>query len=371
MEDKKMARQTFAMNLYCRLPTDGNLFFSPFSVRSALGRAAIGARGQTRKELQEVLRLEGNTDKAVAAWLENLEKSVMGSKDVIMEVANRIYAQKDYHFVPAYLELMKQSAGMETVDFRRQFEAVREQINLWVEQITHQKIQNLLGPGALDTLTRMVLVNAIYFKGKWDSEFDKAKTRDESFYAPGKTVKAPLMYQKGDYFYTDTANMQVLRMPYKGDRLGMVVLLPREGVSLHDVEQEVTESDKLNTILKDLYPEENVHLYLPRFEINWGTINLVDILKAMGIIEAFEPDVADFTGMVEDDTLFVSGVYHKAYVKTDEEGSEAAAATAVVMRSLGVARPTTFRADRPFMFTIYDKGTNEHLFMGRVENPVK
>lgn len=367
-----MATQTFALDLYRRLP-EGNLFFSPFSVRSALGRAAIGARGKTRDELNEVLGLT-NIDDAVATWLENLEKSVAGARNVILEVANRIYVQKDYSFVPAYLELMKRSAGFETVDFQRQFEAVREAINVWVEQVTHQKIQNLLGPGALDAFTRMVLVNAIYFKGKWASEFDKTETKDGEFYAPGKTVKVPLMHQKGNYPYTETENMQALRMPYKGNRLGMMVLLPRESISLHDVEQEVTEGDNLKTLLYDLHPEKNVHVYLPRFEINWGTINLVDILKAMGVIEAFDPDVADFTGMVEDDTLFVSGVYHKAYVKTDEEGSEAAAATAVVMtrESFMMPKPDIiFRADRPFMFTIHDSETKEYLFMGRVVNPAK
>lgn len=366
---------TFAERLYVALPAEGNVFFSPFSVRSALGRAAVGARGNTRKEMLELLGLDDQSDEGLVRQIASLE-SIHGLPDVTIEIANRIYAEISYHFRREYMELMERFAGIEMVDFRSAFEQVRADINNWVAEKTHDRIKDLLTPGSLDAMTRMVLVNAIYFKGKWQYEFDPQDTRDDDFtLASGqKNVKVKMMYQQNSAFrYACDDAMQILQMPYKGGRLARLVMLPNKGVSLRSVEQLMAERG-IQSVVGSLRRLSDLHVYVPKFEVGWGTFNMTATLDAMGMKDAFT-NRAIFSGMEQDDSrdLYISGVYHKAWIKDDEEGSEAAAATVVVMRSKGISlKPQmVFRADHPFVYMILDMENNNPLFIGRMADPNK
>ncbi len=366
-------KTAFPVKLYLALPEGENLFFSPFSIRSALGRAAVGARGNTRQEMLEALDLLDGSDAELMSQIAKFE-GVHNLPEVTVEVANRIYAEITYRFRQEFLELMEQFAGIEMVNFQTAFEEVRAAINNWVAEMTHDRIKNLLSEGSLDALTRMVLVNAIYFKGNWKYQFDPEDTEEMDFHLEsGRTVLVDMMYQQNTFLYGEDDAMQVLIMPYEGDRLARLVLLPKEGVSLRSVEEMIAERGVAD-IVAGLHRKEDLHVYVPKFEMGWGTFDITQPLKAMGIKQAFAD--ADFSGMTEDQKrdLYISGVYHKAWVKDDEEGSEAAAATAVVMRSFSISiePEPVFRADRPFVFMIVDMMANNNpLFMGRMWDPSK
>lgn len=364
----------FSLNLYNALKSQGNLFMSPFSITQALGDATMGARGQTLKELANVLGLAEDPAQ-MAADLTKTANEIDNIGDVTMRVANKLYPQIGYQFVDAYLQLMG-AAEIEWVDYTTDPEAVRVQINTWVEQKTNDKIVGLIGPNVLDTLTRLVLVNAIYFKGDWASKFDKGLTKPLPFYTPSGEVEAPLMYQNHKFGYTEGNGYQAVRLPYVGDdRLAMVVILPREQQGLTELmgNFDARSFDRLIRELEWADPRET-NLWFPKFEITWGTEELVPIFQQLGVEAAFNPGLADFSGMTATNDLFISNVLHKAFVAVDEEGTEAAAATAVVMSRKCASMPqppVDFRADHPFAFLIMDSTTNEVLFMGRVEDPSK
>ena len=252
------------------------------------------------------------------------------------------------------------------MDFAKATEAVRQTINAWVGEQTKDKIKDLLHAGDLDVQTTLVLTNAIHFKGDWAIQFDRTLTRDGDFHVSAdKTVRAPMMSQTGDFDYAETKDVQVLRMPYAGDELSMIVFLPREAGGLPAVEKALT-PDGLAKLLKGLR-KTKLQVSFPRFRVE-TRYDLQEPLSAMGMADAFGSK-ADFSGMDGKRDLFISKVIHQAFVDVNEEGTEAAAATAVVIAKNGVSRVKVFRADRPFLFVIRHEKTGLILFLGRVLNP--
>jgi serpin B len=361
----------FSLKLYDRLRVkDGNLFFSPFSISTALAMTSAGARGKTLTQMEDVLALpdQKTLHPVVAHLLRELNAS--GKKrGYQLSVANALWGQSGHKFQPEFTQLLdrRYDAKMELVDFIKQREEARKTINRWVEKRTQDRIKDLIKPGLFNDRTRLVLTNAIYFKGDWQSTFKKANTRDADFHlADGKKVKTPLMYQGGRFAYTETRDLQVLEMPYVGKDVSMVVLLPRKADGLQALEKSLTAA-QLKGWLERLR-ERRVFVYLPKFKMT-SEFQLKPALTALGMEEAFTPD-ADFSGMDGTKNLFLADVVHKAFVDVNEKGTEAAAATGVIVvtKSKPVHIPE-FRADRPFLFLIRDRRFDNVLFLGRLSNP--
>lgn len=363
----------FALAVYQQLAAGqkGNIFFSPNSIHAALAMTATGARGNTAAQMAKTLRLPGqNPHGAYAALLKQLKPPEQGGYE--LRVANALWGQKGYPWVEEFLDTTKANydAGLREVDFVTATEAARRTINAWVEGQTNDKIKDLLKPGVLNPLTRLVLTNAIYFKGDWASQFDKKLTRAMPFkLSASGTTKVPMMYQKAKFGYTEDKTAQILSMPYKGKDLSMLVLLPKKVDGLADMAKKLT-ANNLAAFAAKAYRRE-VRVYMPKFKMT-SQFSLKQVLTAMGMSDAFAPGKADFSGMNGKEDLFISAVIHKAFVDVNEEGTEAAAATAVVVGlTSAVAQPLVFRADHPFLFVIRHDRTGAILFMGRVMNPGK
>ena len=367
----------FALDLYAQLDREQqgkNLFFSPTSISVALAMTAAGAHGPTQSEMANVLHLDADLAEAHAHYHQLLEQwNAEGEKRAYqLRVANRLWGQKGYPIRPEFLALTRQQYGAEMLllDFA-QSKAASQEINRWVEQQTNGKIKDLIPPGSLDAMTRLVLTNAVYFKGDWVQPFDKKNTKEEdfAFSAEGK-VKVPLMHQQKKLGYAEEETFQVLELPYAGRELSMVVLLPKEVDGLPELEKAIT-TDKLAALMLKLRVRE-VNAYLPKFKLE-TSFGLNSTLQAMGMKRAFSRE-ADFSGISSTEALYISAVLHKAYVDVNEEGTEAAAATGVVMKAMAVRRPQpipVFRADHPFLFLIRDTKAGSILFMGRLTKPTK
>jgi serpin B len=369
----------FATDLYAQLRTrGGNLFFSPESISTALAISYAGARGDTASEMATALHFTlppAQLHPAMGALLSSLNAP---HETYQLHVANALWAQKGYAFREAFLKLTSADYGasFNQVDFETATEAARSTINQWVAQKTEDKIKDLLPPGVLDFRTRMVLTDAIYFKGDWQTQFDRAQTKAEDFHVtPGQNSLAPLMHRQGDFNYLDGRTFQVLEIPYKSRELSMIVFLPNAVGGLPALEKLLTAATAQQW-LSQLRPTAKIILTLPRFEMT-EQFELKDALSAMGMPHAFEKDEADFSGISSETRrrLFISAVIHKAYVDVNEEGTEAAAATAVITARPTVAMrprpPIVFRADHPFIFLIRDNRSGGILFMGRVTDPTK
>jgi serpin B len=363
----------FALDLYQKLHSEpGNLFFSPYSISTALAFAYAGARGETEKQMRETLCFPASISNK--QFHEEFGKIIgrlneAGQKGAYeLVVANALWGQKDYKFLNDFLTVVRESyAGdLQQVDFIKQTEEARQTINAWVEEKTRDKIKELIKPGMIDAMTRLVLTNAIYFKGKWASQFKPEQTQNAPFtLLDGQKVNVPMMTQTEKFGYTETDTAQVLEMSYVNDELAMVVFLPKKIDGVGDLEKELT-SGKLGDLLDRLRKREVV-VFLPRFKMT-KEFELSQTLYSMGMPDAFSGR-ADFSGMTGDKELFISAVIHKAYVDVNEEGTEAAAATGIVMKLTAVEPPPPiFRADRPFVFIIRDKQSGSILFMGRVAN---
>jgi serine protease inhibitor len=364
----------FAVALYGRLRNQsGNLFFSPESISTALAMAYAGARGGTASEMAKTLHFTLPPEKlhpAMGALLSDLNAAHEGYQ---LSVANALWAQQGYTFLDDFLNLLKTNygAGLNQVNFKGATEAARLTINQWVEQKTQDKIKDLLQPGALRSDTRLVLTNAIYFKGDWETQFDKAQTKDEDFHlSPAQTTTAPLMHREGRFSYFDGGTFQVLEIPYKSKELSMIVFLPKDPGGVPALEQSLTDSN-LQQWLGQLGSVSKVIVTMPKFKMT-QQFELGSTLSAMGMPQAFSSS-ADFAGMTGHRDFAISEVIHKAYVDVNEEGTEAAAATAVTMRALAMpapqAPPPVFRADHPFVFMIRDDRSASILFMGRMADP--
>jgi serpin B len=377
----------FALELYAKLRSkQGNLFLSPYSISTALAMAHAGARGQTELQMARTLHFPfmGSTDAELPSTLmadrrqfasafgkiiENLNNR--GEKDGYeLRVANALWAQKDYGFLEEFLELIETNYGgqLNQVDFIRAAEAARKTINKWVEKKTNDKIKNLIQKGVLDSMTRLVLTNAIYFKGNWARQFKEDRTKQAPFtLADGRKINVAMMNQTEKFNYMQTDDFQGLELPYVNDELSMIILLPKKFDGLEELEKTLT-CENLSKWTGELRNQE-VRVSIPKFKMT-SQFGLASVLKSMGMTDAFSPN-ADFSGMNGRRDLFISAVIHKAYVEVNEEGTEAAAATAVTMKltSIGPTRIPVFRADHPFLLLIRDNHSGSILFIGRVMNP--
>lgn len=368
------ANNQFAFDLYAELRKSAegkNVFFSPYSISTALAMTYEGARGKTAEEMQSVFHFptDGKLRKSAFAAIHNqLNKPDSKFK---LSIANSLWAQKDYKFLSEYLTTLQQYyAGKATnLDFVGATEESRGTINKWVEDKTNDKIKNLLPQGSLTPLTRLVLTNAIYFKGTWIKQFDKSQTKDGDFRVSStSTIKVPMMHpadKNATFNYAETSDLKILEMPYEGGKLSMLVLLPKGDLSLLEPSLSL---DKIND-WKSKLREQRVDVLMPKFTLD-TKYPMNGTLAQMGMPTAFDEDRADFSGMTGAKSLYISAVIHQAFVDVNEEGTEAAAATAVVMSGKSVPPPVPiFRADHPFIFVIQDKANGNILFIGRVANP--
>jgi serpin B len=367
------SNNAFALDLYARIKTsDANLFFSPYSISACLAMTYAGAQGETAGQMAQTLHFSTNQNQLAAGFGE-LQRQLHAAKTGIeLNIANGLWGQKGHPFLPAFLEVAKSTyqANLNQVDFRTQADPAREEINDWVSKKTKGKITNLLQPGVIDPATRLVLVNAIYFKGQWSRQFNKTNTANAPFsVTPSQKVQAPLMSLTSEFKYAEVEGLQLLELPYVGGDLSMVVLLPKELDGLKTLEGLLNEQT-LGSWLTQAR-QQKVNVFLPKFKLT-AQLSLAKILAEMGMTNPFSP-AADFSGMDGARDLFISAVVHKAFVDVSEEGTEAAAATGTVMRALAVRRqPTpTFRADHPFIFLIRDTHSGSILFLGRVLDPTK
>ena len=368
----------FAVDLYGKLRArEGNVFFSPYSISTALAMTCGGARGETENQMAQTLHFNLPPDKLHPAFaaLESNLNAVQQKGQIKLAVANSLWPQVSYEFLPDYLALCQKYyyTSIKPVDYKGHTETARKTINDWVEARTNRKIVELLKLGVLDSSTRLVLVNAIYFKGKWVSQFETNRTKNQPFHiSSDKTIDAPLMRQTHDFHYAEFPGLQVLELPYVGDDLSMIVLLPREVDGLGNLEAGLT-AENLTAWTAHLESQE-VQVFLPKFK-SISEFSLSGTLATLGMTDAFIYGQADFSGMNGRKDLFIGDVIHKAFVEVNEEGTEAAAATAVVM--LAGAAPLNpwpipvFRADHPFLFLIRDNHNGSILFLGRVMNPTQ
>ena len=368
----------FALDLYAQLRTqDGNLFLSPYSISSALAMTYAGARANTAAEMEQTLHFTGGqagTHPAFAALQARLTK-IEEKGDIQLAVANSLWPHISHPFLPGYLAQVKAAydAVITPQDFAGNTEGARRTINRWVEQKTRDKIKDLIPPGNLDALTRMVLVNAIYFKGNWAVPFKSAQTAPGEFYvSTDSTVRVPLMNQTRGMPHGEFEDCQVVKLLYAGGELSMLVVLPKEKAGLAALEARLTPEQVAEW--RAGLSERQVRLSLPKFKLTWGVAELKEPLKALGMVDAFSDTQADFSGMDgQADWLYIGAVLHKAFVEVNEEGTEAAAATAVVMQARAMRPPpqVEFRADHPFLFLIQEEATGAILFMGRMADPSK
>jgi len=368
------ANNEFAFDFYSEInkEEEGNIFYSPYSISAALAMTYEGAKGQTAEEMKSVFHFPENNilRPNFAAIYNEINKK---GKEYKLSTGNALWAQQDYQFLPDYLSTVEKYYGGKAtnLDFVGESEKSRQTINSFIEQQTNDKIKDLIPPGVLNAYTRLVLTNAIYFKGTWVKQFDKSDTRDQDFTTiSGQKVKTPMMQLTGDdaeFNYGETDDIQILEMPYDGEDLSMLVILPKEN-NLEAVEASLT-NDKLSE-WKNMLSEQRVDIYVPKFKFE-SKYFMVETLSNMGMPTAFT-EAADFSGMDGTQDLLIQNVIHQAFVEVNEEGTEAAAATAVVVgiKSVGPRIPI-FRADHPFIFMIQEKGTGNILFMGRVADPTK
>ncbi|XP_036934238.1 leukocyte elastase inhibitor-like [Acanthopagrus latus] len=376
------ANTTFALALLKKLSDNdktGNVFYSPFSISSALAMVMMGARGNTATQMSECLKLQNSQldvhDK-FAKLLSDLNKA---NTPYALCVANRLYGEQSYMFVKDFLAETKKhySAELESVDFITNAEEARVNINSWVEKQTQDKIKNLLAEGVVDNATKMVLVNAIYFKGTWDKQFKEEKTYDAQFNLNKNDTKpVKMMRQKSRYrllkIDDPDINCKILEMPYKGNDLSMLILLPNE------IEDDTTGLEKLEKALTyekfnewtnpAMMTNDEVEVSLPRFKME-EKYDLNDVLISMGMKDAFNVGMSDFSGMSPANDLFLSKVVHKAFVEVNERGTEAAAATGIVCTLQCFRITPTFKADHPFLFFIRHNDSKSILFAGRFCSP--
>lgn len=365
----------FALDLYSQLKNgSGNLFLSPYSISTCLAMTYTGARGDTAKQMAQALHFSADQQQLASSFgaLQRQLNAIEQKSGIQLAVANGLWAQQGHPFIPAFLDTAKNTyqARIEQVDFRTQAEPVREQVNDWVSQKTKGKITNLLQPGTVQASTRLILANAIYFKGKWTRPFNKTNTMPVPFSVrSSQKVQAPFMHQTADFKYAALLDAQLLELPYAGGDLSMVVLLPKEDDGLQSLEGSLNEQN-LETWLGQ-GRSQKVDVFLPKFKLT-AQFLLAGTLKTMGMKDAFSR-AADFSGMDGARDLFISAVVHKAFVDVNEEGTEAAAATATVMRTMAIMRQPTpvFRADHPFIFLIRDTHSGSILFLGRVVDPTE
>lgn len=377
LEPLAAATNGFAFALWPRLGQPGkNLAFSPASISIAFAMVAPGAKGETATQIAKVLRFGSDSDAIASSWGKLSRALTAPERPVKIRIANRLFGEKTYAFLPGYLEKTKSvfDAPLEPLDFKKDAEQGRTRINGWVEEKTEKRIKDLLPPRSLDDLTRLVLVNAIYFLADWEDPFKKEGTHNEDFtLAGGAKKKVPMMHKSASARFAKVADAKVLDLPYVGHDVVMRFVVPSSPDGLAALEKSLS-AEKLASYGKALATTQ-VDMSIPRFEITSDAIPLADQLVALGMPVAFDRDKADFGGIAAPadprERLHISKVFHKAFVKVDEKGTEAAAATAIAMAAGGGMPPKAepFVADRPFLFFILERSSGLVLFAGRVAEP--
>lgn len=358
----------FSKSMYQEMKSiPGNLFFSPLSLHTALAMLYLGSEGRTRVEFGQGLRLGNLEDEALKNGYQGLSEQLKSNdSSLILDIANKIFMAQDFSIKEGYSNDVARyfQSSIEKVNFGES-EKARNTINGWVEEKTNHKIRDLLPPDAINNAVRTVLVNAIYFKGTWKTEFNKDSTRDGIFYGENGNKTAKLMYVHSEFRYSDSSELgaQILELPYKGTpEISMIIILPHRGTPLSEVENKLA-SFNLDTIQ---WNKVKVHVTIPKFKIE-QVIDLNGVLEKMGLRSIFRVG-ADFS-LMADEPVVVSKAIQKAFIEVNEEGSEAAAASAVIHTlSLGPSRksPEYFEADRPFIFFLTKGRRRTLLFSGRV-----
>jgi serpin B len=375
----------FAIALYERLrQRPGDLIFSPFSIRVAVSMASAGARGDTAAQMRDALYCSSSDESLHAGIADIVHRlNAAGGGKLTLAAANSLWGQEGAPLQPEFVDQIGRNYGscLQLVDFRRAAQKARAAINEWVEEKTNRRICDLIPPDGLDAETRLVLVNAVYFKGLWVVPFEKRATRDEPFHLlDGREVRVPLMCQSDQMLYLHGTGYQAVELIYQGDELSMLLILPDRKDGLTDLEESLS-APMLNDCVAKMTSRE-VELYLPRFKNTWGTENLKDLFVSLGMTLAFERFHADFSGIngclpPHEEAMFIAAIFHKAFVEVNEMGTEAAAATAVGLERCGASSPRRppqvpiFRADHPFLFAIRDRRSGVVLFLGRVTDPAR
>ncbi|NWV22385.1 SPB10 protein, partial [Origma solitaria] len=412
MDALNKANTSFALDFFkqqCQEDGDKNILFSPWSISSALATVYLGAKGNTADQMAKVLhfnKAEGaknvtttirmqvyaRTEESLSNRRACFQKTEIGKSDNIhpgfkalsfeinqptqnylLKSVNQLYGEKSLSFSKEYLLLAKRyySAEPQSVDFVGAADEIRREINSSVEQQTEGKIQNLLPPGSVDSLTRLVLINALYFKGNWATEFEAEATRQRPFRINMHTTKpVPMMYlrDKFNLNYIESAQADVLELPYVNNDLSMFILLPSDITGLQKLERELTFENLSAWTNPELMQKMNMEVYLPRFTLE-EKYDLKSTLSRMGIQDAFTKGQADFTAMSKNDDLFLSQVFHKCYLEVNEEGTEAAAASSASLASRSLGATVIFVADHPFLFFIRHNKTKTIFFLGRFSSP--
>lgn len=379
MEQLSTANTLFALELFRTLTENnstGNIFISPFSISSALAMVFLGTKGDTAAQLSKAFHFDAVEDVHSRFQSLNAEVSKRGASHTL-KLANRLYGEKTYDFLPEFLASTQKMYGADLapVDFQNASDDARKLINKWVKEQTQGKIPELLAAGVVDSMTKLVLVNAIYFKGMWKDKFRKQDTTDAPFRLNKKDTKTvKMMYQKKKLplGYIQDLNCKVLELPYQGEELSMVILLPEdiedESTGLKKIEEQLT-LEKLHEWTKRENLENiDVHVKLPRFKLE-ESYTLNSNLGRLGVQDLFSNGKADLSGMSGSRDLFISKIIHKSFVEVNEEGTEAAAATGGIATFAMLLPEEEFTVDHPFLFFIRHNPTANVLFLGRVCSP--
>lgn len=374
MPDLVKKNTTFALALYHKLiGPDNNLFYSPISISTALAMTYAGARGITAKQMAAALHFptQQNELHPLFSELQAHFQYIQKDKKLQLNVSNALWIQDGYKILTGFQELCDKyySSNLFLLDFRAQAENSRQKINAWIEEKTQGKITDLLAPGLINVMTRLIITNTIYFKAEWIRQFDPFNTKDRDFHLLSEEkIPVPMMNQSDYFGYWENDLLQALQLPYQGKAISMVILLPKEKDGLPQLESQL-DLNNLESWTTN-FETKKVRVYIPKFKLT-GSFNLKDSLKAMGMSNPFSSE-ADFSGIESQQELFIGAVAHKAFIDVDEAGTEAAATTAIVMEAMAApirTEPPEFRADHPFIFFICDNQTGSILFMGRLLNP--
>jgi serpin B len=363
----------FALDLYRRQPA-GNIFFSPYSISTAMAMVDAGARGATAKEIESAMHLPFGSARLAQGWTALLDDVNRHGGGYELVTANAMWPARDIELRADYVAMAKKDFGaaIEQLDFARAAEGARARINAWASEATRQRIQNLLTPGSINGDIRLVLTNAVYMKATWTAQFQKDRTNESGvFHAPGGDMKVPLMYQVSYFRYGHVDGVKVIELPYEGGELSMLIVLPDAPQGL--AAEEATLTPQSLARWEEKLEMRRVSLGLPRFSSEIG-LELAPVLRAMGIRLAFDTHgAADFSGIAAKENICISAVVHKARVDVTEKGTEAAAATSVLMRAGSSGRqeppPEIFHADHPFFFVIRRTASKSILFIGRLAKP--
>ena len=367
------ANNQFAIDFYSQasLESDQNIFFSPWSIMTAFAIVSEGARGNTAEEMQNVFGFSSNKIQRQNEFKSVNDELNQEDSSYSLQVANALWLADFFEPLKEYVDIAKKyyDSEVSAVDFVGD-EGV-DTINSWAAEKTNDKIKTILPPGSTNELTRLVITNAIYFKGTWVTQFDEEHTNDQDFTVDSDTIiKTPMMnlYQN-QHLYGETENIKILELPYEGEKLSMLLLLPKEIDGIADLENSLT-IENLNYWKDSLLEQELQIVSIPKFELE-TKYDLIPPLHKLGINDAFDQNNADFLGITTSEQLFITSALHKAYVDVNEEGTEAAAVTAITVGTTSVDPnpPPTFVADHPFIFVIQDNETGHILFIGRMTNP--